>query len=520
MATYHFSTKLGMKGNGFNHAKYICREGKYKEKEDMEYIEHGNMPEWAKDRPIEFWRAADEYERANGRVYREIEIALPNELTSEQRRELVQEFIKDTIGENHPYTLAIHCPKAALKQDVEQPHAHIMFCERMNDGIVRSQEQYFKRANTKNPELGGAKKDIRWNKKETLEHLREQWAEYQNRKLEKYGHEIRVDHRSLEAQRKEALEKGDYEKAEELDRPAEKHLGPKVTYNTVKMIKEHIAKAKTPEERVLKRDEYYDKYEKSERAKHVFYLREYKRVKRAIEKEMAELQKGVPFKQEHKIAIDKINKEIIKLTIKQKELKKKVITPERAIAIAYSVYSKGEYTRLREEAKAIEKELKNLTDEEKKFALKEKPAVLDIQARKLYDAELKRLVEWRKEYEEKFRVHTEKMNKLKASFETPEGRNKIKEIVDGVMRKNAPIREQLQELEIRLQELRTDRGKILHANMQKEVSISKVARMLKNVNNEIAKSEKQQQNLKGADLHIRISDDEEERKRKDNELER
>ena len=165
MATYHFSTKLGMKGNGFNHAKYICREGKYKEKEDMEYIEHGNMPEWAKDRPIEFWRAADEYERANGRVYREIEIALPNELTSEQRRELVQEFIKDTIGENHPYTLAIHCPKAALKQDVEQPHAHIMFCERMNDGIVRSQEQYFKRANTKNPELGGAKKDIRWNKR-------------------------------------------------------------------------------------------------------------------------------------------------------------------------------------------------------------------------------------------------------------------------------------------------------------------------------------------------------------------
>jgi hypothetical protein len=34
------------------------------------------MPSWVKD-PIEFWQAADTFERANAKVYMEYEIALP-----------------------------------------------------------------------------------------------------------------------------------------------------------------------------------------------------------------------------------------------------------------------------------------------------------------------------------------------------------------------------------------------------------------------------------------------------------
>ncbi|MGK3295870.1 hypothetical protein ACSLNR_28170, partial [Escherichia coli] len=41
----------------------------------------GNMPEWARDNPSHFWQAADQFERANGSTYRELEIALPRELT-------------------------------------------------------------------------------------------------------------------------------------------------------------------------------------------------------------------------------------------------------------------------------------------------------------------------------------------------------------------------------------------------------------------------------------------------------
>ena len=43
----------------------------------------------------------------------------------------------------------------------DQPHVHLMFNERLQDGIERDPEQYFKRYNSKNPERGGAKKTIR-----------------------------------------------------------------------------------------------------------------------------------------------------------------------------------------------------------------------------------------------------------------------------------------------------------------------------------------------------------------------
>ena len=97
-----------------------------------------------KEDPRSYWEAADEYERANGRLYREVQFALPKELNEGQRRELASGFAKRlTEGERLPYTLAIH------RGDGENPHAHLMFSERSNDGIERSREQWFKRYNAK-----------------------------------------------------------------------------------------------------------------------------------------------------------------------------------------------------------------------------------------------------------------------------------------------------------------------------------------------------------------------------------
>lgn len=73
-------------------------------------IESGNMPAWAAHKPSEFWKAADTFERANGCTY-EIEIALPRELKSEQRLELVRDFVRQEIGDRHAYQFAIHNPK-------------------------------------------------------------------------------------------------------------------------------------------------------------------------------------------------------------------------------------------------------------------------------------------------------------------------------------------------------------------------------------------------------------------------
>ena len=222
MASYHLSVKVGVKGKASAHAEYIEREGEYKLKnnEKLEAVEHGNMPEWAQDNPNLFWQCADEFERKNGSTYREIEIALPRELTLQQRKELVQTFVEQELGEKHAYTWAIHNPKASIEGG-EQPHAHIMYSERLQDGIERSPDQFFKRYNSKNPERGGCQKSnfakTAEQRKTELVELRERFADLQNAYLEEYGHTDRVDHRSLADQG--------------IERSPEKHLGWKGSQN-------------------------------------------------------------------------------------------------------------------------------------------------------------------------------------------------------------------------------------------------------------------------------------------------
>jgi len=217
MASYHLNVKVGGKGKALAHATYIAREDKYARRRDNDlvHVESGNMPDWAAHKPAEFWAAADTHERANGCTYREIEIALPRELDDAQRLALVRDFVSQEIGERHAYQFAIHNPKAAIAGG-EQPHAHIMFSERQCDGIDRDPEQYFKRANSKHPERGGAKKvrfgETPTERKAYLTEQRSRWADLQNTYLEKFQHDDRVDARSY--------------KAQGIDRQPERHLGP------------------------------------------------------------------------------------------------------------------------------------------------------------------------------------------------------------------------------------------------------------------------------------------------------
>lgn len=201
MASYHCSVKVGGKGKAAAHAQYIAREGKYsgyEQYEDREATGRGNMPAWAEHNPAHFWEAADQFERLNGATYREIEVALPRELSPDQRRELVEDFIQQELGDRHAYQWAIHSPAAAIEGG-EQPHAHIMYSERTRDGLDRDPELYFKRFNARAPEKGGCRKDSAGTQ-ERLQATRERWATVQNAHLERYGHAARVDHRSLEAQ--------------------------------------------------------------------------------------------------------------------------------------------------------------------------------------------------------------------------------------------------------------------------------------------------------------------------------
>lgn len=206
MAIARLCMKVGKRGSGASHAGYIAREGKYahylEKGERLEAIGHGNMPNWAQSHPQHFWEAADALERKNGNVYREMEIALPRELTTQQRVALVRDWITQEIGDRHAYQWAIHVPCAA--DGKEQPHVHLMFSDRIRDGIQRDPDEYFRRFNRDKPELGGCQKAYSGltmeARKATLVQLRENWQSMCNKHLELAQRPERIDMRSYAAQ--------------------------------------------------------------------------------------------------------------------------------------------------------------------------------------------------------------------------------------------------------------------------------------------------------------------------------
>jgi hypothetical protein len=174
------------------HAQYIAREGQYLQRGGVELVESGNMPEFAQADPHSFWVAADAHERANGRTYTELQIALPRELDPAQRQELAREATRELLGDRFAYTLAVHTPLA--KDNIAQPHMHLMFSERTVTQATREipEERFFKR--------NGAKKDPEWNDRNKPEEVREKWVEMMNAAMERHGHihhpEQRLDARS------------------------------------------------------------------------------------------------------------------------------------------------------------------------------------------------------------------------------------------------------------------------------------------------------------------------------------
>ena len=101
MALYYFSNTPhatradGTKVNTVAHYEYICREGSYAKmkgrEEDLVFSRSGNMPDWAAHAG-QFWQTAEEKRQANGRAYREIRLALQEELSLADNIALVEEF--------------------------------------------------------------------------------------------------------------------------------------------------------------------------------------------------------------------------------------------------------------------------------------------------------------------------------------------------------------------------------------------------------------------------------------------
>ena len=221
-----------------SHIEYINREKAFAQKGGCIYTEY-KLPKWANDSPNEFFKAADRYSPKNSCRYKEIEFALPNEFSMEQNLELIHRFIAENLPNNY-YNFAIHDKVGAMADgNTHNTHVHITFSPRIIDEAEKAHERsrtyYFRyplRENAvdqseKNQRKHGAPIDRKWSKKYTVSAIRESYANIQNELLEKYGFVERVDHRSLEAQRKVALMNGDTYLAALLNRVPETHISQK-----------------------------------------------------------------------------------------------------------------------------------------------------------------------------------------------------------------------------------------------------------------------------------------------------
>jgi len=178
-----------------NRFHYITRTAHYahhkdQQHEKIEFVESGNLPTFAQNRPDLFWEAAHLYERSNARTATSLVIALPKELLPSQRIELSKAFIHAFTAEfNFPYTCAIHNHKGAIAE-LDQPHLHLMYSERCDDHIPRTAEQFFKRYNEKSPQQGGTRKitaDERGLGKQIIPKMRLDTEHILNEYLEKYA---------------------------------------------------------------------------------------------------------------------------------------------------------------------------------------------------------------------------------------------------------------------------------------------------------------------------------------------
>jgi len=227
MASYHLSVKTIKRSAGrtataagaYRAGERIeCqREGRvhdYTRKQGIEetfIVAPETAPAWAQDRS-KLWNEAEASEtRRNSVTAREWELALPSEISAEDRSQITREFAKELVSRyGVAVDVAIHSPHR--EGDQRNHHAHVLTSTRkLEPEGFTAKTRVLDSAKT-----GGVE----------IEQMRGVWAELQNRALERVGEAERVDHRSLEKQREAAQDRGDTLSAEELDRDPELKLGP------------------------------------------------------------------------------------------------------------------------------------------------------------------------------------------------------------------------------------------------------------------------------------------------------
>jgi Ti-type conjugative transfer relaxase TraA len=193
VAIYHLTAKIVSRARGQSvvaAAAYRAGEALHDERYGLTHdygrkvgVEHSEIlapavaPAWVYDR-AELWNHVEAHEvRKDAQLAREVELALPVELTHTENGELVRDYVRSQfVSQGMVADFSIH------EDDRDNPHAHVLLTLRpiLQDGF--------------------GPKERRWNATENLLVWREAWASHMNQHLARAGHAIRVDHRTLEAQ--------------------------------------------------------------------------------------------------------------------------------------------------------------------------------------------------------------------------------------------------------------------------------------------------------------------------------
>ncbi|MGY2909722.1 Ti-type conjugative transfer relaxase TraA [Bradyrhizobium sp. URHC0002] len=140
-----------------------------------------NAPEAWSDRE-RLWNDVEAFEiRKDAQLAREVEFALPREMTQAQGIELARDFVQaEFVDRGMIADLNVHWDMA--EDGMPKPHAHVMLTMRAVD------------------ENGFGQKVRDWNRTEMVARWRERWAELANERLAELDIDARIDHRSLETQ--------------------------------------------------------------------------------------------------------------------------------------------------------------------------------------------------------------------------------------------------------------------------------------------------------------------------------
>lgn len=225
MASYHFSVQIIGRRAGHSvvaAAAYRAGERLRDDRAEREHdfskrrgVAHSEimLPEgaapWLAQRG-RLWNHAEALERRkDAQLAREINMALPHELTHAGRVEMVRAFVRENfISQGMVADIAWHDPVPEKGDDPRNFHAHILLTLRQarGDGLR-------------------AVKTREWNSDTLLQAWRASFSHHQNRALERAGRRERVDHRPLAVQRDDAVTRRDMAHAAELDRTPEIHMG-------------------------------------------------------------------------------------------------------------------------------------------------------------------------------------------------------------------------------------------------------------------------------------------------------